>query len=223
MPQRVIETDTVALAEESTGLLGGAIRGLPMLMPWAVPLYERPQDSKVRLSITHLYALPAGDSTWAESQWLRLWQVPENQRSLITDLPVFDKDRDSRWPEGRPSAKPQNWLLAAAAERAEVGAAPQRLVAVGANYWFFDRATQPQVFVEGRTGAAYPGNSELFESSVYWLAGQDELIAQSPSAQAFAIVQPMEQNVLSGLRITTILGVPLGVLALGALYRLVRG
>jgi hypothetical protein len=221
--QRTIETDQLALAEESTGPMGGAVRGLPMLMPWAVPLYERTQESKVRLALTRLYSLPAGESTWAESQWLRLWQVPENQRSLIPDMPEFNKDRDSRWPEGRPSDKPQNWLLAAAVERGEIGSQPQRLVAVGGNYWFFDKVAQPQVFVEGRTASAHPGNSELFESSIYWLANQDELIAQSHSAQAFAIVQPMDAKVLSGLRITTILGIPFGVLLLGALYRLVRG
>jgi hypothetical protein len=222
-PQRIIETDQSPLPEDSTGPMGGAIRGLPMLLPWAIPLYEKPVDAKVRLTLTRLYSLPAGESTWAESQWLRLWQVPENQRALMQDLPEFNKDRDSRWPEGRPGTKPQNWLLAAAVERSEVGATPQRLVVVGGNYWFFDKVTQPQVLVEGRTGSAHPGNSELFESSVYWLANQDDLIAQSPTAQAFAIVQPIETKVLSGLRITTIFGIPLGVLLLGAVYRLIRG
>ena len=54
-------------------------------------------------------------------------------RGLIQDLPEYNKDRDGRWPEGRASAKPQSWLVAAAVERGEVGASPQRLVAVGAN------------------------------------------------------------------------------------------
>jgi hypothetical protein len=220
---RVVAPDQLALPEESTGLMSGAIRGLPMLMPWPVALFEKPLDSKVRLTTTHLYSIPAGESTWAESQWLAYWQVPENQRALVKDLPQFDKDRDSRWPEGRPSNGKQSWLLAVAAERSEVGVQPQRMVAVGANWWFFDRVTQPQVSVEGRTGAANPGNTELFDSSIYWLAGQDDLIAQSPSAQAFAIIQPIDTKVLSGLRLTTIFGVPLGVLLLGLLYRLVRG
>jgi hypothetical protein len=222
-PQRVVDPDQIALAEESTGSLGGAIRGLPMLMPWAVPFYQKSAEGNVRLTQTPLYSLPAGENTWAESQWLRLWQTPQEQRALIPDQPEFNKDRDGRWPEGRPSDKPQNWLLAAAVERSEVGAQPQRLVAVGANYWFFDRVTQPLVSVDGRTAAPHPGNMELFEASVYWLAGQDELIAQSPSAQAFSIIQPIDAKVLSGLRITTILGVPFGVLLLGGLYRLVRG
>jgi len=95
---------------------------------------------------------------------------------------------------------------------------------VGANWWFFDKVAQPQVSVDGRTVAAHsPGQHRAVESSVYWLASQDELIAQSPAPQAVSIVQPMDAKVLSGLRITTILGVPLGVLLLGALYRLVRG
>jgi hypothetical protein len=223
LPQgRMVNSDQFALPEESTSLMGGAIRGLPMLMPWPVALFEKPVDGKVRLSTTHLYSIPAGESTWAESQWLGFWQVPENQRALIKDLPQFDKDRDSRWPEGRPSGK-QTWLLAAAVERSEVGVQPQRMVVVGANWWFFDRVTQPQVSVEGSTGAVHPGNAELFDSSIYWLASQDDLIAQSPTAQAFAIIQPMETKVLSGLRLTTILGMPLGVLLLGLLYRLVRG
>jgi hypothetical protein len=178
-------------------------------------------DSKVRVTVIPLYTLPATESTWSESQWLRLWQVPESQRAMMSDLPAFDKDHDSRWPEGRPGDKTQKWLLAAAAERSEVGAPPQRTVIVGANWWFFDKIAQPQISVDGRAGAARPGNTELFEASVYWLAGQDEYIAQSPNAQAFAIIQ--DTNVLSALRMTTIFGVPAGVLLLGVLYRLVRG
>src|SRR5262249_30280750 len=36
-PQRVVDTDEIALGEESTGTMAGAVRGLPMLMPWPVP------------------------------------------------------------------------------------------------------------------------------------------------------------------------------------------
>ena len=84
-------------------------------------------------------------------------------------------------------------------------------------------ATQRQESVDGRVVTMFPGNLELLESSVYWLANQDELIAQSPSAQSVAVIQPMQVNVLSGLRITMIAGLTFAVLALGGVLRLLRG
>ena len=167
-----------------------------MLLPWPVAaLPDKPIDAKVRLSETRLYTVPAAnESTWAEVAVAAHSGRPlESQRSLLPEQPEYNKDRDGRWPEGRPSDRAQAWLVATAIERNEVGAAaPQRMVAVGANWWFFDKVSQPQVSIDGRTAAAHPGNTELFESSVYWLAGMDDLIAQSPSAQAVPIVQPMD-------------------------------
>jgi hypothetical protein len=220
---RQVSTDQIVLPEDSTSLLAGAIRGLPMAMPWPVALFEKPVDDKVRLTISHLYSLPANESTWAESQWLSLWQTPREQRPLLPDPPKFDDGRDTRWPEGRATGKNQSWLLAAAVERNAVGSQSQRVLIVGSKEWFIDPVTQPQVSVDGRTVATHPGNMELFEAGVSWLANQDELIAQSPNAQAVAIIQPIDEKVLSGLRTTMIVGMPLAVLLLGALFRLIRG
>ena len=101
---------------------------------------------------------------------------------------------------GRESAKPQAWRVAVASERFEVGKPSQRLVAVGSNSWYMDAVSRQTANVDGRMVLAYPGNSEMFEAAVWWLAGQDDLIAQSPSAQAVAIIQPMSPTTPASAR-----------------------
>ncbi|GJQ31025.1 MAG: hypothetical protein HBSAPP03_29090 [Phycisphaerae bacterium] len=214
--------------EESTSgsaPINGAVRGLPTAFSWPIALFERPISDKSRITIQPLYTIDAGPSHWAESEWLRLWQTPPESRALIAqdDLPKMDPSRDSVWPEGRPTDTPQRWLLAAAVQRSELGRKPQRAVIVGSNSWFIDNVTQNAVVVDGRPTYRNPGNIELFEASVYWLAEQDSLIAQSPSALAVPMVASLSDETVARLRLAMILGMPLGVLMLGMLYRLVRG
>ncbi len=82
--------------------------------------------------------------------------------------------------------------------------------------------TQELVEADGRLVPANPGNLELFEASVYWLAGQDNLISQSPSARVASMVAPIDATRLIRLQYVLVLGLPLGVLALGGIYLLMR-
>ncbi|CAG0987562.1 hypothetical protein PHYC_02108 [Phycisphaerales bacterium] len=218
-------TEAPSGTTEGPWCLNGAIRGLPTALSWPIALVDRPVTDKTRITLVPLYQVAAGPSVWCESQWARLWQTPPDTRPLIpvADLPRFDEGRDGRWPTGRESQSPQKWLLAAAVQRSELGQPPQRAVIVGSNNWFIDNLTQAAVNADGRAVYRNPGNLELFESAVYWLAGQDSLIAQSPSAQAMPMVGAVAETPLSRLRLATILGLPLAILVLGALYRLVRG
>jgi hypothetical protein len=221
---RIVQTEHSVLPEETTGVVAGAVRGLPLLLPGPVAFHVKPtnKDSKVQLTVFRLYSIPAAERVWAESQWLPLWQTPRQQRHLMATKPAFDDGRDAKTPQGMMGEKEPSWLVAAAVERRANGVT-QRLVAVGSREWFSRIAMQAQTSVDGRTAAAYPGNSELFEASVSWLANQDELIAQSPIAQTVPLIQPIDVKVLSGLRTTMIVGLPLLVLALGLVYRLIRG
>jgi hypothetical protein len=94
---------------------------------------------------------------------------------------------------------------------------------VGSNGWFFDGATQRGAKIDGRMAPLNPGNSELFDACISWLAHQDDLIAQSPTARTLPVVMPMEEKRLLVLRLAVVIGLPLLVLVVGGLYRLVRG
>jgi hypothetical protein len=225
---RLIDTAVLVHPVETppgqTAPINGAIRGLPLALTWPVVIVERPVGDRARISLTPLCVLPAGDSVWCESEWLRLWQTPPEARTLIRqdDLPKFDENRDARWPTGNPSQKDQRWLLAAAVQRSELGRKPQRAVVVGSNSWFVDAVAFATVSVDGRPTLRNPGNLELLEASIFWLAEQDSLIAQSPTALASPMVGPISEKALTRLRLMLILGLPLCVLVCGLVYRLVR-
>jgi hypothetical protein len=208
---RFVETDQSVVASEGSHPILRAVRGLPTLLPWPIALGATgAKDAQV----TALATIADDPSMWGESQWLRLWQTPRTQRGAGADLPVFDANRDVR---GGP------WVVAAAAQIPGPRGTPQRLVVVGSNSWFIDQVTQRQAEVDGRIIDANPGNIELFESSVLWLAGQDELIAQSPEAASIALISPIAPERLSMIRWAIVAGLPLLVLVAGGLYRLVRG
>jgi hypothetical protein len=153
---------------------------------------------------------------WAEAEWLGLWRFFAQQRVEAAaggGLPVPNEGVDDlRGP----------WTVAYLAERRLRDGAAQRLVAVGANGWFFDSQTLPSVTEDGRTVLANPGNSELFDASISWLAGQDELIAPGPTARAVARVRPMSEGRQRLLGWLIIAGLPLAILGLGAAVRVAR-
>lgn len=220
---RAVENDFTLQADETQHPISAAMRGLPTFIAWPIALFARGSpDQSVRTTHTTLLSLPAAPNTWLESQWLRLWQTPRDQRHLLSDLPRFDDARDGRWPEGRDTGQPQRWALAIAAERFSADRPTQRAVVIGSNNWFIDAITGQQVPLEGRRVPANPGNLELFEAAVSWLAGQDELIAQSPSARAAPIVSPIEDEKATRIRLALIVGLPLLSLLAGLFYRLLR-
>jgi hypothetical protein len=123
----------------------------------------------------------------------------------VPNPPTFDPPRDS-------NAGP--WTVALAAERNAQGLdRPQRLIVIGTNFWFTDLVTAQPTQVDGR----------IAESSIYWLAGQDRLIAQSATARAIPVIGPVSAAKLRAFRWGAIAGLPLGVLVLGALWRVLRG
>lgn len=209
---RLIETDRMVQGGESDHPIAGAIRGLPTYLTWPIPMAAQPAGDAV--SVWPLLSVAPQGDTWTETEWLRLRQTPREQRHLIPDPPKFDAGRDQRAPaEGL-------WVVAVAAEQA--GTPRRRVVVVGSNDWFIDPVTQRSVQADGRLVAQNPGNLELFEASISWLAGQDDLIAQSPAARVVAMVRPIPQRSLRNLRLALSLGPPGLVLLAGLLYRTLR-
>jgi hypothetical protein len=190
-----------------------AVRGLPTRFEWPIPLHPI-SPAPDRTTVTPLYTVDDPNS-WAESQWLGLFQVPMSQHASVPNPPANDSSHDdSKGP----------WIVAAAAERTLPGLDhPQRLVVVGSNSWFADPILREPMQIEGRVVAANPGNGELFEASVMWLARQDDLIAQSATARAAPIIVPLSQTTLLLLKLAASVGLPVLVLAAGAAYRVWRG
>jgi hypothetical protein len=196
--------------EGSSNPIVQAIRGLPVMLEWAVAM-ERLKDSSTKVWPL-LVAREAG--VWNESQWLNFIQVRADQRRNIPDLPKNDSTRDE--------AKGP-WIVAAAAERTTLAGRSQRIVAIGSNSWFFTPTLDEAAMIDGRIVPTNPGNAELLEASVYWLAGQDDMITTSPSARAVPLVRSIDPRTLAILRGVIVIGMPAIVLLVGLCWRWWRG
>ncbi|HLO40871.1 MAG TPA: hypothetical protein VK176_07595 [Phycisphaerales bacterium] len=215
---RTVETDQGLRAVSGEHPILKAIHGLPTLFLWPIALAPAPDQggaARPPAALTPLFEVPAQTQSWAESQWLNFWRLPRSERTVVPNLPEYNEGRDARY---------SPMITAYAAELPAAGGRDrQRLVAIGTNRWFMDPVTTPVVNIDGRTLLANPGNIELLEASVYWLAGQDDLIAQSPEARAVALLQSLSPGTEQGLRIAFVAGLPLLVLIAGVAYRLARG
>lgn len=210
---RVVDSDIALTPSDAakTHPIAQALSGVPTFLPWPVPISAANADGA---STKVLLQAESATNRWLESQWRNYKMVPRDQRANVAEPPKFDPQYDSN--QGP-------WPLVVAAERSHAGAR-QRLIAVGSNDWFVDAVTaQTQGSVDGRLMLANPGNIELIDASIAWLAGQDDLIAQSAGARATPLIAPIADGPLLWLRLGVILGVPLLVLVLGLLHRAVFG
>lgn len=206
---RHVDATQTLVALDVNNPIAKAVRGLPLRLEWPIAIRT---SNVADVIATPLYVVD-DPTVWGESQWLSYWQVPIAQHDSVPSKPAKDSQRDdSKGP----------WPVVVAAERHNTGGT-QRLLVVGSDTWFTDRIAQDRAMVDGRAVLTSPGNSELFEASVYWLAGQDDMIAQSPTARAVPLIRPLAGGTLLLLRWAAILGLPGAVLLLGLVLRLVRG
>lgn len=228
---RLVSSDRVVQSrgESEINPIPGAIKGLPVVLAWPIAISPKAAPDNTRVLHHPLLSISADDRAWGESQWLTFWQTPRQQRAIGVSAPRFDKGPDMSEPGNAWASAPtanvgtSEWVVAVAAERSRIGSPGQRMVVVGANGWFMDAFTSQMLEVDGRRIPAYPGNLELFEAASMWLSGQDDLIAQSPTALSAPIIKPLTERQVRDLRIALMLGMPLLVLILGGAYRLIRG
>lgn len=216
---RAVVPEFQVLANEAspTHPIAGAVRGLRTQLEWPLPLEVLRESEAPRARVWPLFSVTDRDA-WAESEWVSLWQwaMSDTRRTAAPPPPVADASRDD-------VSGP--WVVGAAAERdLPGGGGVQRLVVIGSNRWFSDRVTSQRArLVDGRLAGANPGNIELFESAIFWLAGQDDRIGASATARAVPVIRAMGPGTLAALRWLTILGLPALTLAAGLSWRLWRG
>jgi len=207
---RIVTADLVLGDSGGDHPISTAIRGLALDFPWAVPVRVASGAAGVQPIIM---IDNQGKTVWAESEWLGFKQVPVDQQPLLLNPPAPDSSRDD-------TAGP--WPLAVAIERT-IANTNQRIVVVGCNKWLSIETIGAETEVEGRRVLRFPGNLELLDACVYWLAGQDSMISASPEARAAPLIPPLSDAQLSALRWGLIAGLPVAILLLGALWRLARG
>lgn len=186
--------------------IASAISGLPTTFTWATPLTIAENADAV--PILNIEDSP---DVWAEAEWLSHANMPDDRPWASAAAPTPNDTFDI-------VAGP--WTIGVAIERIlPPGASRQRIVTIGSPGWFFDRLAHRTGTSEGRTISLSPGNHELLEASIYWLAGQDEMIAPSARTADIPRIGPMSDAQLALIRYALIFGLPAGVLALGVLMR----
>lgn len=212
---RLVTTLPPSAADAAASSILGATTSLAIGMRAVTPIEAIEPPAGVRASLTPLIQV-AGPDTWAESQWIvYLLQTPPEQRSRVTQPPTPDPDRDD-------TIGP--WNVAYAAERSVPGlSTPQRLIAIGSNGWFADALAAQTEVVNGRVVPTLPGNTELFEAAVYWLAGQEDFIARSAASGSVPTIRPLSSTESTVIHWLVLAIMPLGTLALGVAWRLTRG
>lgn len=187
-----------------------ALAGLSTRMLWPIVIDEEPVPGVETFT---LLTVEGGTDRWLESQWIGVWQ--EASQNTATVNATFDPARDVRR---------DSYTVARATQRPHpTGTGFQRILCIGSNAWALDRVAQERARLDGRLVPLHPGNLELIDAGVFWLAGQDDMIAQGASTASSPTVSAMEPAIRTRLAWFVLAGLPLGVLALGIGYRICRG
>ena len=209
-----IATERRLIALDTDHPIARACAGLPTLLNWCTPVHVGEAPQRVPTNAWEIYAV-RDDVSWAESNWHGLARVPREHWPLMESLPANDSPNDDA--SGR-------WPIVVAAERwTRDDPRRQRLIAVGANAWFASDVLRAYGTLDGRLVPLAPGNAELLEASILWLAGHDALIAQTASARSLPLVKQIDSRNLTLLRWALVGVMPLGALLLGVMWRLIRG
>jgi hypothetical protein len=204
--------------------LASAFDGLAFVVQFATPMSIDPDAAaSAGASVEPLYVVPADGDVWGESRWLaaRYANVGRPFQPIALRTPITKDDRDNA--DGP-------WIVAATIERAAaatgdngaVAGEPQRVVVVGAPEWFQRKYTHAAVTVQGRQALRYPGNAELFDASVFWLSGLEELVATGARTRDVPRIGPLSEAQMLAIRWGVVAGLPALVLAVGGALRVLR-
>ena len=209
----VVDGQFVFRSAKTENPIGRAIDGLSTRLAWPCPIEAVETPGVTRWPIL---TIPASDIVWGEMEWLAYRSLTRTQRAMLADAPEPDEGVDLI---GGP------WTVAMAVERSAPGGESwtQRLVVVGANGWFTDIVTRNSTTIDGRSISINPGNAELFDASIAWLAHQDDTIGAGPAAFSTPRIPAISAGRLIALRWGIIAGMPMLALLTGVFLRLWRG
>ena len=200
----------------------------------SVRFVELTNDHPVALATSgQLLQLPVsipitvGDALSGVQQQVVVELEPGNGRYLVEDW-VMGMNDNRTLPDGDGTSevsKAVPHVVAASRPHPmsdEVGS-EQRIMLVGSGAWLQSSLADQVIGLGGeRMALAVPGNYQLFQASVAWLAGMDELIAQSATSQQVARLDGITPEVRTRWQWIAMAGLPLGCLLFGCLVWLVR-
>lgn len=94
-------------------------------------------------------------------------------------------------PKRDPTTAAEKFIIGAAAEKKGGG----RIIAVSDPAWATDQLISYGLLGQGTaelTGAAFPGNAELFVNSIYWLSGMEQYLAAGARSQDIRRIEPID-------------------------------
>ncbi|MEM8835633.1 MAG: hypothetical protein AAGD00_07420 [Planctomycetota bacterium] len=189
-----------------------AIDSLRVALPGSVAL-RAIEDADSAWLATPILAFDEPEG-WAENEWYAIPYLRQEQPIEFIEPPTADGEQDRN---------ARDALLTIATQRLGDRGDAQRAVVVGSQLFMSDLYAWRGENIEGRPVASNPGNMELLEASVLWLANMDEMIAPAPSPRDVPRIAAISEGQLLALRWLLIAGVPVGVLALGIGKRLILG
>lgn len=208
---RIADPVTALVPSGGDHPIAEAMRGLNSVMTWAIPLQVQPVEG---VQTTPILTTEGADDIWGESGWLTLWRRPAQSRQVMPNQPVYNASDD---------LQRDQWVLGAAAERSRAGST-QRVVVIGSNGWAGDAIlTNNEQMIDGRVATRWAGNNALFDASIAWLAGMDDLIGPGTNARPIATIKPLDARQYSLIRWVLLAGLPGFILLLSMAYRLIFG
>ena len=195
-----------------------AVGPLPVRLVWATPVTIETVGPGVRA--WPLLEVAGDGRTWAETQWLGMWRGRRAGGAGASNA----ASSGASFEEAGPGQTAGPWVVAAAGERDEAGLdRPSRVVVVGAWGWADDGLWAASTAIGGRVVRTNPGNIELIEASIEWLAGREALIARGSAGPPISRVRPLSADEAGLIRWVLLGGVPGGVLVGWGLVRLLGG
>lgn len=176
--------------------IGAAVNG--QQAAFVFPLPVRPKADSAGASVSVLASIEPELNRWLDDEW-------SSRIGAETAEPIRGPGLDGPMP-----------LVAAVERRSPEGAGLQRALVVGSGGWLLSRnidAITP--LGEGRVVLTNPGNQELLISSVYWLAGFDDLIAASPISRQAARLHDIDRDATIRWAVISTLIVPAVILLIG--------
>lgn len=181
-------------------MLTKPLQSLPMLLALATPVRTTPAPGVTQ---TPLLPIPSGMQVWGE----------RSQDSLASNKPKYDA-------EGANPDLPGPFFAGVAAEKDK-----SRLIVLGGLRSFFnDVMSTPdeRMLQRGVLVSRFPGNSELFTNSIFWLAKMEPMIAISPSAMQINRIPEMGNAAKVTWQLFIVALLPCVVLAAGVWMYFVR-